>query len=109
MMTSWIQVVEKSFLCLIAGLSLRDQARSSDIQRELAVELLLLPVERSRLRLFRHRIRMPPGFFPVEILGHDQLSGDLWQRQKLAGGNVYLIRPLNTSESPRRSRTTVSS
>jgi len=38
--------------------------RSSDIQRELRVEPLLLHVERSQLRWFRHVIRMPPGHFP---------------------------------------------
>jgi len=48
-----------SFLRRVAGLSLRDMVRSSDIRRELGVEPLLLHVERSQLRLFRHLIGMP--------------------------------------------------
>jgi len=36
-----------SFLRRVAGLSLRDRVRSSDIWRELGVEPLLLRVERS--------------------------------------------------------------
>ena len=39
---SWIEAAEMSFLCRVAGLSLRDRGRSSDIQRELRVELLIL-------------------------------------------------------------------
>jgi len=46
---------------MVAGLSLRDRLRSSDIERELGVEPLLLHVERSQLRWFGHLIRMPPG------------------------------------------------
>ncbi|MDF4405451.1 reverse transcriptase domain-containing protein, partial [Vibrio parahaemolyticus] len=49
-MRSQIQASEMSFLCGVSGLSLRDRVRSSDIQRELGVELLLLSVERSQLR-----------------------------------------------------------
>ncbi len=49
-MRSWIQADEISFLCRVAGLSLRDRVRSSDIRRELGVEPLLLCSERSQLR-----------------------------------------------------------
>jgi len=56
-----------SFLCRVAGLSLRDRVRSSDIQRELGVEPLLLRIERSQLRWFGHLIRMPPGRLPLEV------------------------------------------
>ena len=48
------------FPCRVARLSLRDRMRSSDIQERLKVELLLLHVERSQLRWFRHLAWMPP-------------------------------------------------
>ena len=47
---SRIQAAEMSFLRRVAGLSLRDRVRSSAIQEELGVELLLLRVEKSQLR-----------------------------------------------------------
>ena len=56
-----------SFLRRVAGLSLRDKVRSSDIRRELGVEPLLLRVQRSQLRWFGHLIRMPPGRLPLEV------------------------------------------
>ena len=62
-----IQVAKMSFLPRVAGLSLRDRVRSSDIWRELGVEPLLLRVERSQLRWFRHLTRMPPGRLPLEV------------------------------------------
>jgi len=61
---SRIQVAEMSFLRRVAGLSLRDRVRSSDIRRELGIEPLLLRIERSQLRWFGHLIRMPPGRLP---------------------------------------------
>jgi len=66
-MRSRIQTVEMSFLHGVAGLSLRDRVRSSGIQRELEVELLLLHIERRQLRWFGHLIRMPPGCLPLEV------------------------------------------
>jgi len=54
-----IQAAKMSFLRRVAGLSLRDRVRSSDIRRKLGVELLLLRVERSQLRWFGHLIRTP--------------------------------------------------
>ncbi|MDF4981257.1 hypothetical protein P3565_23090, partial [Vibrio parahaemolyticus] len=47
---SQVQAAKMSFLRRMAGLSLRDRGRSSDIQRELRVQLL--HVERSQLRWF---------------------------------------------------------
>ena len=59
-----IQAAKMSFLRRVAGLSLRDKVRSSDIRRELGVELLR--VERSQLRGFgQDATRAPPfGGFP---------------------------------------------
>lgn len=48
----------------ISGLSLRDRMRSSDIQKQLRAESLLLHVERSQLKCFRHLVRIPPGHLP---------------------------------------------
>ena len=56
-MRSRIQAAEMSFLRGVAGLSLRDRVRSSDIWRELGVEPLLLCVERGQLRWFGHLIK----------------------------------------------------
>ena len=54
------------FLSRVAGLRLRDRVRSSDIQRELKVELLFLCVDGGQLRWFGHLIWMPPvGGLPV--------------------------------------------
>ncbi|KAK0148116.1 hypothetical protein N1851_012177 [Merluccius polli] len=65
---------ERDEVSFLAGLSLRDGVRSSDIQRELGVEPLLLHVERSQLRWFRH---LTPGRLPLEVFsGHIQLAGD---------------------------------
>jgi len=60
-----IQAAEMGFLRRVAGISLRDKVRSSVIREGLGVELLLLRVERSQLRWFRHLVRMPPG--PREV------------------------------------------
>ena len=46
----------------MAGLSLRDKVRSSDIRRELGVEPLLLRIGRSQLGWFEHLTRIPPSF-----------------------------------------------
>lgn len=48
----WIRVAEMSFLCRMAGQSLRDRVRSSEIWRTLKVKLLLLYIERTHLRWF---------------------------------------------------------
>ncbi len=62
-----IQPAEISFLCRVAGLSLRDRVKSLDMWRELMIEPLLLHVERSQLRWFRHLNKMPPGCLPSEV------------------------------------------
>nr|XP_054589525.1 RNA-directed DNA polymerase from mobile element jockey isoform X1 [Nothobranchius furzeri] len=64
---SRIQAAEMSFLRRVAGLSLRDRVRSSDIREGLGVEPLLLRIERSQLRWFGHLVRMPPGRLPGEV------------------------------------------
>ena len=50
-----------SFLRRMALDSFRDRVRSSDIWEKLRVELLLLPVEGTHLKCFRHLVRMSPG------------------------------------------------
>ncbi|XP_044026055.1 uncharacterized protein LOC122863543 [Siniperca chuatsi] len=60
------------FLCRVAGLTLRDQ--SPDIQREIRVEPLLLPIKRNQLRWFGYLIRMPPGHLPLEVLQRGQIQ-----------------------------------
>ena len=100
---SRIQAAEMSFLRRVAGLSLRDKVRSSDIRRELGVEPLLLRIERSQLRWFGHLIRMPPALLPLEVFGHVRLGGDPEADPEPAGGIIYLIWPGNASGSPRRS------
>ena len=67
-MRSWLQAAEMSFLRRVAGVSLRNRVRSSAIWEGLGVEPLLLCVERSQLRWFRHLTRrMPPGRLPREV------------------------------------------
>ncbi len=41
--------------------------RRNVITKGIGVELLLLCVERSQLRWFRHLVRMPPSRFPMEV------------------------------------------
>ncbi|KAK3528727.1 hypothetical protein QTP70_010164 [Hemibagrus guttatus] len=64
---SWIQVAEMSFLCRVAGRSLRDRVRSSVTREELGAEPLLLHIERGQLRWLGHLFRMPPGCLPGEV------------------------------------------
>ncbi|KAK3557454.1 hypothetical protein QTP70_027739, partial [Hemibagrus guttatus] len=64
---SRIQAAKMSFLRRVAGRSLRDRVRSSVIQEELGVELLLLHIERGQLRWLGHLFRMPPGRLPGEV------------------------------------------
>lgn len=52
----------------MAGLSVRDRVRSSNIQRKLSVEPLLHGVKRSQMRWFRHLIRVPLEHLPLEVL-----------------------------------------
>ncbi|KAF7641884.1 hypothetical protein LDENG_00269530 [Lucifuga dentata] len=55
------------FLHRVSGLTLRDRVRSSDIREGLGVELLLLRIERSQLRWYRHLVRTSPGCLPGEV------------------------------------------
>ena len=54
-----------SFLRRVAGISLRDRVRSSDIQERLRVELLLLHIERSKMRWFGYLIMMLLKHLPI--------------------------------------------
>jgi len=98
-MRSWIQADKICFLCRVAGLSLRDRVRSSDIRRELGVEPLLIHVKRSQLRWFGHLIRMPPGRL-LEVFRARLTGRRPWGRT--ARGIIYLIWPGNASGSPRK-------
>lgn len=61
-MRSWTQATEMSFLTRrVAGLSLSDRARNSDIRWELGVELLLL-------------WRMPPGRLSLKVFQEEILE-----------------------------------
>ncbi|KAK3561554.1 hypothetical protein QTP86_008774 [Hemibagrus guttatus] len=64
---SRIQAAEMSFLCRVAGRSLRDRVRSSVTREEFGVEPLLLHIERGQLRWLGHLFRMPPGCLPGEV------------------------------------------
>ncbi|TWW69272.1 hypothetical protein D4764_18G0000780 [Takifugu flavidus] len=64
---SRIQAAEMSFLRRVAGPSLRDRVRSSDIREGLGVEPLLLHIERSQLGWLGHLARMPSGRLPLEV------------------------------------------
>ena len=55
------------FLRRVASVSLMDRVRSSVKKEGLGVEPLLLCIERSQLRWFRHLVRMPPGRVPQEV------------------------------------------
>ncbi len=81
-MRLWIQAAVMSFLRRVAGLSLRDRVRSSDIQKELGVEPLLLCVERSQLRWLRHLVRMPPGSLPLEVFRAYLIGRKPWGRPR---------------------------
>ena len=61
---SRIQAAKNCFCRRVAGLSVRDRVRSSDIWRELGVEALLIRVKNCQLRWFGHLIRMPPKHLP---------------------------------------------
>ncbi|KAK3528884.1 hypothetical protein QTP70_012076 [Hemibagrus guttatus] len=58
---------EMSFLCRVAGRSLRDRVRSSVTWEELRVEPLVLHIERGQLRWLGHLFHMPPGRLPGEV------------------------------------------
>ncbi|TWW74357.1 hypothetical protein D4764_14G0003580 [Takifugu flavidus] len=72
-----IQAAEMSFLRRVAGLSLRDRVRSSDIREGLGVEPLLLHIERSQLGWLGHLARMPSGRLPLEVFRGRRLGGEI--------------------------------
>ena len=73
---------EVRFLRKIEGVTLFNKVHSSEIQKSLNIEPLLLRIERSQLRWFGHVSRMPQERLPKQALlaykqmGKDQL-GDL--------------------------------
>jgi hypothetical protein len=64
---SRIQSAEMRFLRRVAGLTLRDKIRSSNIRETLQIEPLLLHIERSQLRWLGHVLRMPHNRLPYQI------------------------------------------
>ncbi|KAK3539665.1 hypothetical protein QTP70_011111 [Hemibagrus guttatus] len=64
---SRIQAAEMSFLCRVAGCSLRDKVRSPVTREGLGVEPLLLHIERGQLRWLGHLFWMHLGRLPGEV------------------------------------------
>ena len=67
------------FLQIIEEVALFDKVRSSEIRKSLNIAPLLLPIERSQLRLFGHVSRMPQEKLPNKLylpkqMGVDQLN-----------------------------------
>ncbi len=62
-----IQAAEMDFLWRAAGISLREKVRSSVTREGLGVEPMLLCLERTPLRWFRHLERMPPSRLSREV------------------------------------------
>lgn len=58
---------QRRFLRRVSGLSLTEQVRSSDIQREISVEPVLLGVERDQWRWFELLIMVPPEHLLSEV------------------------------------------
>lgn len=76
-----IQAAEMRFLCRVAELSLCDKGRSSVIQENLCIELLLLYIEGNRLRLFGILAQKLPEYL---------LLGEVFR--KLTGGpGAYIL------------------
>ncbi|TWW63647.1 hypothetical protein D4764_03G0006550 [Takifugu flavidus] len=59
--------IDRRIGAAVAGLSLRDRVRSSDIREGLGVEPLLLHIERSQLGWLGHVAKMPSGRLPLEV------------------------------------------
>ncbi|TWW67330.1 hypothetical protein D4764_02G0003710 [Takifugu flavidus] len=81
---SRVQAAEMSFLRRVAGLSLRDRARSSAIREELGIEPLLLRVERSQMRRPPGRPRTRWGDY-VSQLAWERLGIPLDELEEVAG------------------------
>ena len=65
---SQVQASEMRFLQKIEGVTLFNKVRSSEIQKSLNIEPLLLRIKRSQLRWFGHVSRMPPERLPKQAL-----------------------------------------
>ena len=65
---SQVQASEMRFLRRIEGVTLFNKVRSSEIQKYLNIEPLLLPIERSQLRWFGHVSRKPRERLPKQAL-----------------------------------------
>ncbi|TWW81724.1 hypothetical protein D4764_01G0015390 [Takifugu flavidus] len=77
-MRSRIQAAEMSFLRRVAGLSLRDRVRSSDIREGLGVEPLLFHIERSQLGGVLDMSHRPRG--RPRTRWRDYISRLAWER-----------------------------
>ena len=89
-----------SFLHRVAGFSLRDRVRSSDIWQRLRVEPMVLRIERSQLRLFGHLARMPPGCLPREMCWAYPILEETRGQTKDMLERLYLFSGLGTSWCP---------
>ena len=65
---------EMRFLQRIEGVALFNKERSSEIQKPVNIEPLLLQIERSQLRWFGHVSRMPQERLPKQAL-HAKANG----------------------------------
>ena len=65
---SQVQASEMRFLRKIEGVTLFNKVRSSEIGKSLNIELLLLQIERSQLRLFGHVSKMRQERLPKQAL-----------------------------------------
>lgn len=95
-MRSQIQLAEMSFLHRVTGLTLRDRVRSSDIRRELGVQLLLICVKRSQLRWFRQLNRM---LSLERFLGQVQLVAETRVDPEHAGEIIHISSGLGTPQA----------
>ena len=67
-MRSQVQASEMRFSRRIEGVTLFNKVRSSEIQKSLNIEPLLLRIERSQLIWFGHVSRMPQERLPKQAL-----------------------------------------
>ncbi len=101
---SRIQAAEMSFLCRVAGHSLRDRVRSSVTLEELRVESLLLGIERSQLRWLGHLFRMPPGCLPGEVFRASPTGKRPWGRPRTRWRDYVSRLACDRLGIPRRSK-----
>ena len=67
-MQSQVQASEMRILRRIEGVTLFNKVRSSEIQKSLNIEPLLLRIKRSQLRWFGHVSRLPQERLPKQAL-----------------------------------------